>query len=121
MIFTLIVIIFYFTVSAQNPRPVIAHPGQDVELLCTLGIPSTIQHIPTWIINHIQYGVTALNGGILDGYSADIHNNNLIVENTMINDPRNDTQYQCVFVLSGTMTIVNSSDPTILYVAGKYC
>ena len=87
--------------------------------MCTLGLPPTNQHVPTWIIGHILYGVQALSGGILDGYSADI-NNNLIVENIVMNDRRNDTEYQCVFVLSGTMTIVNSSDPISLYVAGKY-
>ena len=85
----------------------------------TLGLPSTNQHIPTWIIGHIPYGVSALIGGILDGYSADNSNKNLIVENIVMNDRRNDTEYQCVFVLSGTMTIVNSSDPIFLYVAGK--
>ena len=87
--------------------------------MCTLGWPSTNQHVSTWIINHIQYGVSALIGGILDGYSADVDNNNLIIENIVMNDRRNDTEYQCVFVLSGTMTIVNSSDLTFFYVAGK--
>ena len=112
---------FYLTVAAQeSPGIVIAHPGQDVELLCTLGLPSTNQHAPTWIIGHRFYGVQALIGGILDGYIADNNNNNLIVENIMMNDNRNNTEYQCVIVLSGTMTIVNSSDPTILYVAGKF-
>ena len=73
-----------------------------------------------WKINQAYYGVNALHNGILVGYSADIHNNNLVVLNIVMNDRRNDTEYQCVFVLSGTMTIVNSSDTTFLYIAGKY-
>ena len=89
--------------------------------MCTLGLPSTNQHVPTWIIGHRFYGVQALIGGILDGYSANDKNNNLIVENIVMHDRRDGTEYQCVFVLSGTMTIVNSSDPTFLYVIGKYC
>ena len=109
------------TEGAKGPGIVIARPGQDVELLCTLGIPSTNQHVPTWIINHNQYGVQALFNGILDGFNADNNNNNLIVEDIVMNDRRNDTEYQCVFVLSMTMTIVNSSNLTFLYVAGKYC
>ena len=87
--------------------------------MCTLGLPSTNQHVPTWIIGHRFYGVQALIGGILDGYSANDKNNNLIVENLVMHDRRDGTEYQCVFLLSGTTTIVNSSDPTFLYVIGK--
>ena len=112
----------YLTVAAQEARGpgiVIAHPGEDVELLCTLGIPLIAQYTTAWIINHISYGVQSLINGILDGYSADVNNNNLIVQNIVMNDVRNDTEYQCVIVISGTRTILNSSDPTFLYVAGK--
>ena len=112
---------FYLTVAAQEgPGIVIAHPGQDVELLCTLDVPSNATHTVRWIINHNHYGVNALNAGILSGYSADLLNDNLIVHNIVMNDVRNDTEYQCVIIIVGTTTIVNSSDPTILYVAGKY-
>ena len=37
-----------------------------------------------------------------------------------MNDDRNDTEYRCVIVISGTTTILSNSDPTYLYVAGKY-
>ena len=115
----------YFTVTAQeSPSIVIAHPGQNVELLCTLGIPSSaIQLSVAWTIegpNFAEFeGVNALSNGILTGYSANV-NKSLIVENIVMNDRRNDTQYQCVFIISGTMTIVNRSDPIFLFVAGKY-
>ena len=113
----------YLTVAAQEakgPGIVIARPGEDVELLCTLGIPSTAEHATAWLINHIPHGVQSLINGIVgDRYSADANNNNLIVQNIVMNDDRNDTDYQCVIVMSGTMTVVNSSDPTILFVAGK--
>ena len=109
----------YLTVAPQEgPGIVIAHPGQDVELLCTLGIPSNATHTLGWIINHIFYGVAALNSGILPGYSADLLNNNLIVKNIVMNDHRNDTEHQCV--IRHGMTILNTSDPTLLLVAGKY-
>ena len=111
--------IFCFTVAAQEgPGIVIAHPGQDVELLCTLGLPSNATHTLGWTINHIFYGVNSLNGGIRRGYSADLLNNNLIVQNVVMNDPRDDTEYRCV-IRHGT-TILNASDPTFFYVAGKY-
>ena len=100
-----------------GPGIIIAHPGQDIELLC---IPSTFQYVAAWIINHNFYGVYALNNGILPGYRADVNNNNLIVENLVMNDDRNDTEYQCVVVISGTTTVLNIGDPTFLYVAGKY-
>ena len=109
------------TVAAQEgPGIVIAHPGQDVELLCTLGLPSASQHTVAWLVNHVLRAVSPLRGGILPGYSANVLNNNLIVQNIIMSDSRNDTEHRCVIIISGTTTIVNNSDPTILYVAGKY-
>jgi len=72
-----------------------------------------------WIIaDGGPYGANELHGGILAGYSADIRNNNLIVQNIVINDGRNGTGYQCVIILQGKT--VRSGNLTILYVAGKY-
>ena len=106
--------------EAKGPGIVIAHPGEDVELLCTLGIPSTAEHATEWLINATPHGVQSIINGILgDRYSADANNNNLIIQNIMMNDDRNDTEYQCVIVISGTTTTVNYSDPIILFVAGK--
>ena len=108
----------YLAVAAQEgPGIVIAHPGQDVELLCALGIPSNNTLTLGWIINHIFYGVAALNGGILPGYSAD-DLNTLMIRNIVMNDHRNDTEHQCV--IRHGMTTLNASDPTLLLIAGKY-
>ena len=76
-----------------------------------------------WIINNgVLYTVQFLHNGILTGYST--NGNNLIIENIMMNDDRNDTEYICVTVLSTVnptvADIIDESDPTILYVAGEY-
>ena len=111
--------LLYLTVAAQEgPGIVIAHPGRDVELLCALRLLYG-RHTTVWIIDHNFYGVNALNGGILSGYSADVISKNLIVQNIVMNDRRNNTEHRCVIVIAGTTTIVNISDPTILYVAGE--
>ena len=113
---------FYcFIVTAQEgPGTVTAHPGQNVELLCTV-TPSGSQ-TAAWIINHVVYTVQQLHNGILTGYSS--NGNNLIIENIMMNDDRNDTQYSCGTVLSTVSNptvadIEDESDPIILYIAGE--
>ena len=103
------------------PNIVIAHPGQDIELLCTV-TPSGSQ-TAAWIINHVLYTVQQLHNGILTGYS--INGNNLIIENIMMNDNRNDTEYSCGTVSSTVSNptlpdIVDESNTTILYVVGEY-
>ena len=113
----------YFTVTVQqSSSQLIAHPGQDVELLCTV-TPSEIQ-TAAWIINHVVYTVQQLRDGIVTGYNKS--GNNLIIENVMMNDSRNSTEYSCV-IISSTLDhhplfadILAESDPTILYVAGEY-
>ena len=113
---------YIVTVTAQKgPSIVITHPGQDVELSCTV-TPSGSQ-TAAWIINHVLYTVQQLHNGIVTGYSS--NGNNLIIENIMMNDIRNDTKYSCVTVPGAvnnpkTADIVNESDLTILYVAGEY-
>ena len=69
------------------------------------------------------YTVQQLRNGILTGYST--NGSNLIIENIMMNDDRNDTEYNCVTVSSTVSQptvadIIDESDPTILYVAGEY-
>ena len=111
-----------FLVATQKVASiVITHPGQDVELLCTV-TPSGTQ-TAAWVINNVLYTLQQLRDGILTGYNS--NGNNLIIENIMMNDVRNNTQYSCGTVLSTvsnpkTADIINESDPTILYVAGKY-
>ena len=77
-----------------------------------------------WIIDAgVVYTVQQLHAGILTGYST--NGNNLIIENIMMNDDRNKTEYSCVTVLStvsqpSVADIIDESDPIILYVAGEY-
>ena len=115
------------TVAAQEgPGIVIAHPGQDVELLCT--VTESSNQTTGWLVNHIMgpYRVNAIRGGILTGYTATLDSSNLIVENIMMNDVRNGSEYRCVVIpaqLQDMVTfadIIDESDPTILYVAGEY-
>ena len=113
-----------FTVAAQEgPGIVIAHPGQDVELLCTVTEDS--DSLTTgWLVNNIPYRRNALRNGILAGHTTTLGSSNLIVENIMMNDVRNDSDYRCVIIpAQGMITvadIIDESDPTILYVAGEY-
>ena len=77
-----------------------------------------------WLINYNMgpYRINAIRGGVLAEYTATLDSNNLIVQNIMMNDDRNGTDYRCVIV-QGTPSIANimkESAPTILYVAGKY-
>ena len=102
----------------------IAHPGQDVELLCTVTVTSTSQ-TTGWIVNNFgPYRISALRNGILTGHTATLDSNNLIVENIMMNDGRNGSEYRCVVLPAQGMAtfgdIIDESDPTILYVAGEY-
>ena len=73
------------------------------------------------------YRVNAIRGGSLAGHAGepgtDPNSNNIIVENIMMNDDRNGSDYRCVIVpAQGILSlgnIIEESDPTILYVAGE--
>ena len=118
------------TVAAQEgPGIAIAHPGQNVELLCTVTVTSNTQ-AAAWLINNMRdnmgpYSLNTIRAGLLAGYTGvtDTDSNNLIVENITINDYRNGSDYRCVIVpAQGTPSlgnIIEGSDPTILYVAGE--
>ena len=72
-----------------------------------------------WTINDgTPYTVMGLHKGKVAEYSS--NGNNLLVENIMMNDDRNNTEYRCVIITQGTTTILHQSDPTILRVAGEY-
>ena len=114
------------TVAAQeDPGIVIAHPGQDVELLCTVTVTDSGSQGVGWLINNSMgpYRINAIRGGILARHTATLGSNNLIVENITMNDDRNGSDYRCVIVpAQGTASlgdIIDESDPTILYVAGE--
>ena len=103
---------YYYVVAANI---VIAHPGQDVELICSL---SQTTHIG-WLIDHTgPYGVNSFLSGILDGYSADVVTNSIIILNIMMNDSRNGTEYQCG-IMKG-LFLEQESDPITLYVTGEF-
>ena len=78
-----------------------------------------------WLINNSMgpYRVNAIRGGLLAGHTAASGSNNLIIQNIMMNDNRNGSDYRCVIVPStGTPSlgnIIEESDPTILYFAGE--
>ena len=86
-----------FVVDAQRRDIIVtAHPGQDVELLCTV-TADYYNQTAAWLINHVgPYTLQQLRDGILTGYSS--NGSNLIIENIMMNDDRNDTEYNCVKV-----------------------
>ena len=99
----------------EIPSTVIAHPGQDVELLCNV-TSSEVQSV-SWLIHDMgPYEVTALLNGALTGYSS--NGNNLIVQNVIMNDVRNGSNYK--YVINITTAILRPSHPTTLYVAGEY-
>ena len=112
----------FFTVTAQEgPGIVVAHPGQKVELLCDVALSEG--ETAAWLIDNVIYTVQQLHNAILIGYST--NGNNLIIENIMMNDDRNETEYICGTVPSTISQptvgdIKVESDPTILYVAGEY-
>ena len=116
-----------FTVTAQEgPGIVIAHPGQDVELLCNVTEDLTTL-TEGWLINNMgPYGINALYHGRLIGHNGSLDGGNLIVEHIMMNDSRSGSEYICVIVpadLDDIITIADiiyRSEPTFLYVSGEY-
>ena len=105
------------SVATQKiPRIVIAHPGQDVELLCTVTVTSDNPTV-SWMINDMTpIGLDTLREGRLAGYSS--NGNNLIVKNVTMNDVRNGSNYNCV--ITSRIAILQQNNSTILYIAGEY-
>ena len=109
------------TMEVKGPGRHVVHPGQNVTLLCTfndLVLSSNTSEV-RWKINHTLYGINAILHGVVPGYSANVDNANIIVENIMMNDGRNGTEYRCM-LFNNMGTRLNESDPIILYVAGEY-
>ena len=109
-----------FTAAAQEgPGIVIAHPGQDVELLCNVTGISAGQEA-AWLINGKgPHAVNSIHRGDVTGYTTTLGSNNLIVENIMTNDSRNNYKLQCVIITTSDKTIQITGDAYILYVAGE--
>ena len=108
--------ILLLVATQKIPRIVIAHPGQDVELLCTVTMTSGNPTV-SWMINNMMpIGLGTLHGGRLAGYSS--NGNNLIVENVTMNDVRNGSYHNCL--ITSRIAILRQSYSTILYIAGKY-
>ena len=106
------------SVAAQEgPGIVIAHPGEDVELLCNISSNVPNGASIAWTVNG-STPYTLNNLYAIPGYSA--RGDNIIVENTTLNDYRNKSDYICVIINGTTYSILNDSDPTILYVAGEF-
>ena len=106
----------FYAVGVAAANIVIAHPGQEVELICNLS--QTSGNIG-WTIDYtMPYGVSSLHNGILDGYSAHIQTNSLIILNIMMNDSRNETEYQCG-IISGLL-LEHESDVITLHVTGEF-
>ena len=115
-------IFLLFSVTAQEgPGIVIAHPGQDVELLCNIAPSDPSTQRAAWIIDNMgPYNTQVLRNGYVDGYSTNLFSNNLIVKDIIMNDARNNSDFTCVVVLRDNETaIVGRSDLTILYIAGE--
>ena len=70
-----------------------------------------------WRINGTLHLVSELFAGVVAGHN--ISGSNLVVEDIMMNDVRNDSQYQCeLSQIPPDPNIVGNL--TILYVAGEY-
>ena len=105
--------------AQEGPGIVIAHPGQDVELLYTVTVASDNQ-VAAWTINGKgPYVVNSIRDGTVTGYTTTLGSNNLIVENIMMNDDRNNSKLQCMTITIPDKSPQKLSDPYILYVAGE--
>ena len=105
------------TQDAQGPGIVIAYPGQDVELFCGM-VPDLSDHTTTeWIINGTLYDIMSLHNGELAGHSANLSGSDIIVENIIMNDPRNASVYKCM--IANKEMILYEGDPSFLYIAGE--
>ena len=96
---------------------VIARPGQNVILSCSIASVSTSEATVGWLIEHSgPYGVNALLHGQVPGYSASLDTTDLIIENIVLNDHRNNTEYRCIILQNATI----KGHPILLIVAGEH-
>ena len=96
----------------------IAYPGQDVELLCTIPSVDEPQSTEWKINNRLNIKIEDLRDGRLPGYNAAM-DGTLIIQNITMNDFRNGSDYNCI-KLDSEGVQVDMSSSIILCVAGKY-
>ena len=97
----------------EDPVIVIAYPGQDAEIPCNI---SDGGGFTSWIINGIPYTLSQLFNGEVVGHN--VSGRNIIVEDIVMNDVRNGTEYRCIVSLDPPDTNI-FSDPVFLYVTGE--
>ena len=73
--------------------------------------------VSQWSINGDIYTPNDLLSGVLTGHNI-TGNNNIVVEDIVMNDPRNGSIYIC-FIPQGVGMPDIESDPTTLYVSGE--
>ena len=110
-----IIYVLSILVSAQgDPGVVIAYPGQDVEIPCSINI--TDGTFTSWMVNGALYTLAQIFNGELAGHN--ISGRNIVVENIITNDVRNGTEYRCIVLqIPPTPDII--SEPIFLYIAGE--
>ena len=104
---------------AEVSNIVIAYPGQDVELLCTIPSADNEPQSTKWRINdQLNITIEVLRNGRLPGYNATM-DGTLIIQNITMNDIRNGSDYNCI-KLDNEGGLVDMRSSIILCVAGKY-
>ena len=100
--------------AQEDPGVVIAYPGQDAEIPCSINI--TDGTFASWMVNGTHYTLAQLFTGQLVGHN--ISGRNIVVENIITNDVRNGTEYRCIVSqIPPTPDII--SEPIFLHVAGE--
>ena len=88
--------------------------------MCSIASESTNDATVGWLINHLgPYGLNALHNGQVPEYSTYLDKTDLIIENIMMNDDRNDTEHRCILKLLVQNTTIRG-DPILLIVAGEH-
>ena len=106
-----LITVFVCYLTAVSHTNVIAYPGQDVELTCDV-----TGETASWFINGLgPYSVSQLFSGTVTGYNSS--GNNLIIKDIVMNDPRDNYEYQCITYSVGSGI---QGDPIFLRVAGEY-
>ena len=112
----------HYTVAAQEARNiVIVHPGQNFELSCRIANTTGNRQFVAWLVDNMgPYKVNSLLNGILTGYSSNILGTSIIIQNIMMNDRRNGTEYQCLIIRINSNVVLHDGEVLRVYVAGEF-